>query len=220
VNKTIENQNNSNEEKHLELNQKKWDSWAPKFDTKRYSAFRYWQKKTISLTHLQPDQNFLDVGCGTGWAVLFAAHFLNAGGTAVGVDLSEKMIEKAQMNGEDVPNAKFYIANAEKMPLEDNFFDCIICTNSFHHYLHPNLVLAEMVRILKNKGRIYILDVGKDTFIFSFVNWIAKKTEPEHVNLYNTKEFKKLFSEANLSYVSTKLVLPLLMVRIAEKKAD
>jgi ubiquinone/menaquinone biosynthesis C-methylase UbiE len=206
------------EARHAELNQNLWDSWAPNFDKKRFGIFRILQKKAIALAKLQPDQNFLDVGCGTGWAVIQAAHAVGPGGTAIGIDLSEKMIERAVANGKDTPNARFHVANAELMPLEDNFFDCIICTNSFHHYLHPAVALAEMYRILKTAGRVIILDVEKDDTFMRFVDRVTQKFEPEHVSLYSKKEFQDLFESAGLAYTATKLVFPFLKAHMAEKR--
>jgi ubiquinone/menaquinone biosynthesis C-methylase UbiE len=204
---------------HSELNQKKWDSWALNFDKKRYGIFRYYQKSVVSLAKLQPSQYFLDVGCGTGWAVLYAAHLLTDGGKAFGIDLSPKMIEKAKGNGMEVANAEFYVANAEKMPFDKNLFDCVICTNSFHHYLHPDIVLTEIHRILRPGGRVYILDPVKDTPMMRLVNAIAKKVEPEHVNLYSKKEIQDLFDAASLKYVTTKWHF-YLRVRIGEKNSE
>jgi ubiquinone/menaquinone biosynthesis C-methylase UbiE len=205
--------------KHVQLNQKKWDSWAPNFDKKRYGLFRYYQKSVISLAQVKASQNFLDVGCGTGWAVLYAAHLLCDGGKAFGIDLSPKMIEKAKENGKEIANAEFYVANAEEMPFDENFFDRIICTNSFHHYLHPDVVLAEIRRILKPGGRVFILDPVKDTPIMRLVNTVAKKIEPEHVNLYNLKEIRTFFDVAHLKYVATKWHF-YLRVRVREKDLE
>ena len=53
------------------------------------------------------------------------------------------MIIKAREVAKGMENVKFYKASSEDLPLEDNFFDNIICTFSFHHYGHPEKALSE-----------------------------------------------------------------------------
>ena len=160
------------------------------------------QSKVISLLNIQPDVHFLDIGCGTGWAIGQAENLVDGKGLFYGVDLSPKMIEKAKTNFDGKDNFHFLQANSESIPLDDNFFDIIICTNSFHHYLHPDKTLKEMRRLLKSNGKLYILDPLANSWIIKFWDVLAKLKEPEHVKIYSTKEFQQLFQQAGLKYSS------------------
>ena len=206
-----------NEKEHIELNQQKWDSWAKSFDRKIYDFFRFMQKRTISLTTLKEKDYFLDIGCGTGWAVHNASKIVKENGKAFGIDLSPKMIEIAKANSPNNQNVFFFQANAENLPFEDNFFEFIICTNSFHHYLDPLKVLDEIFRVLKKEGEIYILDVTTDGFLAKMLDKRFQKTEKEHVKYYTTQEFKEFYAKANLKYIASKLILPFVKVHIAKK---
>ena len=194
------------ETKHVQMNEAMWDKWAEE-DTLdnngRNSKFlRAAQSKVISLLNLQPNVHFLDIGCGTGWAVGQAANLVKGNGLFYGVDLSPKMIEKAKNNFSGKDNFRFLQANSESIPLDDNFFDIIICTNSFHHYLHPDKALEEMHRLLKSGGKLYIVDPLADSWIVRFFDEMHKWIEPEHVKFYSTKEFQQLFEQAGLKYSS------------------
>ncbi len=150
------------ETKHVQMNEAMWDKWA-EADTLDNNGLqsrflRAAQSKVISLLNIQPNVHFLDIGCGTGWAVGQAANLVKGNGLFYGVDLSPKMIEKAKENFRGKDNFHFLQANSESIPLDDNFFDIIICTNSFHHYLHPDNALKEMRRLLKDGGKLYLLD--------------------------------------------------------------
>lgn len=131
--------------------------------------------------------------------------------------MSPKMIEKAKTNFSG-KNFHFLEANSESIPLNDNFFDIIICTNSFHHYLHPDKAISEMHRLLKNDGKVYILDITiPDGWLGRVLNKIHKMLEPEQVKIYSMKEFQHLFENAGLRYVSSQKIGTGMSAHIAER---
>jgi ubiquinone/menaquinone biosynthesis C-methylase UbiE len=207
------------EEKHIRLNEKMWNKWASSIDGKgwKYDSLRDAQGKLISLLDIKENIHFLDIGCGTGWAVGEAAKLVDNKGLFYGIDLSPKMIEKAKDKFGDKDNFHFIQANSESIPLNDNFFDVIICANSFHHYLNPDKALNEMFRLLKKGGKIYILDPTADNWIIKVADKIIKLVEPEHVKLYSTKEFQRLFENARLTHTSSQTIKTISKVHIGEK---
>ena len=87
----------------------------------------------------------LDVGCGNG--NLF--EMLQDGMYEMfGVDFSANMIAEAK--AKDIQDASFLVADAEMLPFGDDEFDIVVCNASFHHYVHPETVLREMHRVLKD----------------------------------------------------------------------
>lgn len=209
----------NNEEVHIKLNEKKWDRWAESVDGKgwKYDFLRQAQESVISLMDLKENVNFLDIGCGTGRALLLASELVNNKGLFYGVDLSSQMLAKAEENFKVYDNFHFIKANAESIPLEDNYFDLIMCTNSFHHYLNPVKALKEMYRILKPGGKVYILDPTSDNLIIKFADMIMRLIESEHVKMYSTKEFREFYSAAGLKYLKTATTKLHQKIHIAEK---
>jgi len=191
---------------HIKLNREKWDKWAGSYDNSdwRVSLLRKAQQYLVSILQIKNDVHFLDVGCGTGFAVEEVARSVNFSGEFYGVDLSQKMIDKAKINFSSSKNIHFIRADAESMPLYKNYFDIIICTNSFHHYLHPIRVLEMMHDLLRKDGKVYILDPTVDNWHGRVMNKILKIFEPEHVNFYSTDEFKQMFENVNLKYIDSK----------------
>jgi ubiquinone/menaquinone biosynthesis C-methylase UbiE len=193
------------ETRHTELNKKEWDERANTYDDKNRRAeyLRDTQSKLLFSLGIKKNVHFLDIGCGTGYAMGEAAKLIDFKGQFYGIDLSTKMVEKAKRNFQGRNNFHFLVANAESIPLHDNYFDIIICTNSFHHYLHPDKALSEMHRLLKSGGRIYILDPTADNWIIKILDITMKLKEPEHVKFYSTSEFKRIFKSAGLKYVES-----------------
>lgn len=205
--------------RHDELNASKWDERAKTFDDRRFNYFRWMQRKLVSSLNLKEGQRLLDLGCGTGWAVHYAASLVHQRGEFYGIDISPKMIEKAEAGSSGLQNIHFYKRGADQLPFDDDFFDFIISSNSFHHYFNPDKVLSEVYRVLKPGGRIYILDPTGDTFIVRMSDRRTHKKDPSHVKLYSTKEFWALFARAKLSHVASKSIWGVLFMKIhiAEK---
>lgn len=208
-----------NNSRHLQLNEAKWDKWADTLDKKnwRNEYLRNAQSQVISLLNLQAGVHFLDIGCGTGWAVGQVGKLVNDEGLFYGVDLSVKMIEKAKSNFSAREHLVFKQANVESIPLDSDFFDIIICTNSFHHYPNPVKALDEMNRLLRSGGTVYILDPTADSVLVKFIDKIIRMVEPEHVKMYSSKEFQELFAGAGLKYLSTNIMNGRDTIHIAQK---
>jgi len=196
------------------------DKWAETYDDKGWlhDMLRKAQSSTVNILDLKENTNFLDVGCGTGYALGEAAKLVNGIDEFYGVDLSSKMIEKAKANFNGKNNFHFITANSESIPLDNDFFDIILCTNSFHHYLHPDKVLNEFYRLLRKSGKVYILDPTADKWFTRIIEKIIKVFEPEHVKLYSTKEFQQLLSDAGFNYSTLEIKSKHDKIHIGEKK--
>jgi len=207
------------ESKHLKLNEAKWDRWAESVDGKGwiYDYLRKAQSRLVPILGVKENMNFLDIGCGTGWAIGQVTKLVNGTGSFYGVDLSVKMIEKAKENFKDNANIHFIRANSESIPLDDNLFDIIICTHSFHHYLNPDKALKEMHRILKEGGKLYLLDITADLWLLKVISKFTKLTSPEHVKFYTTREFKRFIISSGLTYAGCKKFKVYQKVHIGEK---
>jgi len=208
-----------NNSKHVQLNEAKWDAWADSLDKKnwRNDYLRSAQSQVISLLDIQPGVHFLDIGCGTGWAVGQVAKRVDDEGLFYGIDLSPKMVERAKSNFSGRDHLFFMQANVESIPLDSNLFDIIICTNSFHHYPNPVKALDEMYRLLRSGGRVFVLDPTADTWVTKIADKIIRIVEPEHVKMYSTREFQQMFNQAGLKYSNFKPVNGRESIHIGEK---
>ena len=89
-----------------------------------------------------------------------------------GLDLTPAMIEQAKKK--NIPNAEFVVGNCENFPFENNAFDAIICSNSFHHYPDPQAFFKSVKRCLRPGGRLVPRDVTSENKI---VLWFMDKIE-------------------------------------------
>lgn len=93
----------------------------------------------------------LEIGCGEGEISSLLAH-----GTKLytGIDPDEKAIRKAKKTYD---NVDFRIGNGESLEFGDSFFDLMLFTLSLHHQ-NSCAALKEAFRVLKNNGKLIILE--------------------------------------------------------------
>ena len=98
--------------------------------------------------------DLLDAGCGPAPMIsLLSEKYPDRHYT--GLDLTPAMIEEAKKK--NIPNAVFVVGDCENFPFEENSFDAIICSMSFHHYPNPQDFFDNAYRVLR-KGEILICD--------------------------------------------------------------
>lgn len=177
----------------------RFDRWARSYERGRMSRwFTSGQARAIQVLGLGPDDWLLDVGCGTGWAVVHAAQRL-PGGMACGIDLSPGMVARAQALAQGVHNVEFRVADAEAIPYPSGRFNAVICTNSFHHYAAPLKALQEMRRVLKPGGQLVILDSDRGRCLWvKLWDLFNSAFERGHVRYYTVTEVLQLLRGAGI----------------------
>lgn len=100
----------------------------------------------------------LDVACGTGEYAIYCAQKIKK---VCGVDLSNKMIEVAKKNANDLQleNISFEVQDVLKLSFESNHFSIVNCKSAFHHFDDYEKNICEMKRCCKRGGRISVLDI-------------------------------------------------------------
>lgn len=99
----------------------------------------------------------LDIGAGTG-VLCELAHACKPDLHYHAIDPFEGMLKYAK------PYVKRYIGVAEALPFEDHCFDGILMGEALHHFKDVDSALAEIVRVLKEDGKVFIYDFDRDTF--------------------------------------------------------
>ena len=93
----------------------------------------------------------LDVGCGKG---RFSKIMADKGAITTGIDPSEKMIEDAKK----IKNANFILGSATKLNFPDKSFDYVLSVEAVEHIPETEKAVKEMIRVLKDNGKIVIID--------------------------------------------------------------
>ena len=128
-----------------------------------------YKRESIALLGLQPGDSVLDVGCGAGDDVRLAAELVGPSGRAVGIDPSATMIGEAKRRGQPEP-VEFQQGDVYHLTFPDDSFDAVRADRVFQHLLDPLLALAEMMRVTRPGGVVYVADPDWETLVVDVPN--------------------------------------------------
>jgi ubiquinone/menaquinone biosynthesis C-methylase UbiE len=106
----------------------------------------------------------LEIGPGPGYLGL---EWLEAteGARLVGLEISLEMIALARRNAEEyglLSRVEYVAGDAHHLPFEDEGFDAVFTNGSLHEWARPEVVFAEIRRVLKPGGRFFVSDLRRD----------------------------------------------------------
>jgi SAM-dependent methyltransferase len=118
----------------------------------------------------------LDLGSGAGADVLISARRVAPSGRAIGLDMTDEMLELARANAAaaGVANAAFVKGYLEQLPLADASVDVVICSQLLHHFTDAEIpdVLRELDRVARR--RVIVSDLRRSWLAacgFWLVTW-------------------------------------------------
>jgi demethylmenaquinone methyltransferase/2-methoxy-6-polyprenyl-1,4-benzoquinol methylase len=123
---------------------------------------RTWKRFAVSVSGVKSGDKVLDVAGGSGDLSRLFAKKVGATGQVVLTDINASMLsvgrDRLIDDGAAVPTLQ---CDAEKLPFPDNYFDCVIVAFGLRNMTHKDKALAEMRRVLKNGGRLLVLEFSQ-----------------------------------------------------------
>lgn len=156
---------------------------------------------TLELMELQPADNMLDVGCGSGWLARLIAQRVTQG-RVVGMDVSDEMVRharRATSSDDRFAHVMFFVGGVDEIPWEANFFTRAISVESAYYWPEPARGLAEIFRVLREGGSAWVLiNYYRDNPYCH--QWGAVFNVPAH--LLSAEEWAAMFRSAGFTGVA------------------
>ncbi|MFA5098075.1 MAG: class I SAM-dependent methyltransferase [Candidatus Margulisiibacteriota bacterium] len=179
---------------------------------------RYGMDRASAYSHiaglLLPLQSkVLEIGTGRGVTAAFLA---KSQGSITTVDVSDSDTRTALLNAahdKTLDRISYCVCDAVSLPFLEKEFDHSVSINGFHHFSNPKAVMAEMLRVTKNK--IVVADFSESGFeIIRAIHAMDGNTHEEHNN--DTGLIGRIFRE--LGYEPERHDTPNFVVYVVDKK--
>lgn len=133
-------------------------------DLMSFGIHRIWKRFTIDCSGVRRGQRVLDLAGGTGDLAAKFSRMVGEQGQVVLADINDSMLKMGREKLRDrgiVGNVSYLQANAEALPLPDNYFDCITIAFGLRNVTDKDKALRSMFRVLKPGGRLLVLEFSK-----------------------------------------------------------
>ncbi len=157
----------------------------------------------VIIPHLQENFKVLDVGCGFGE---FSNFIINNEETKKGVNIIgvEKLVR---------PNSLIKVEQmvTNKLPFDNNSFDCVMLLDVLHHEQDWSNLLNECIRVSKNLVIIKDHQVTSKLSYYRicFLDWLANK--PYGIlclyRYFKADQWRKIFESKNMKIIQEELTL-------------
>jgi demethylmenaquinone methyltransferase/2-methoxy-6-polyprenyl-1,4-benzoquinol methylase len=143
-----------------------FDSVASKYDVMNdvmsMGMHRAWKAYTVAVANLREGDKVLDIAGGTGDLARAFAKQVGPTGHVVHTDINEAMLrtgrDRLLDDGLALPTS---ICDAEQLPFRTGSFDLVSVAFGLRNMTHKELALAEMARVLREGGRLLVLEFSK-----------------------------------------------------------
>jgi ubiquinone/menaquinone biosynthesis C-methylase UbiE len=151
----------------------------------------------VEFSGARATDTVLDVACGPGLVVCAFAPMVQH---ATGIDITPAMLERARAHAAErgLSNVTWRLGDVLPLPWPDGAFTLVSSRFAFHHFLDPQAVLREMVRVCAPGGTILVVDPAPAPDKVDAYNRMERLRDPSHARALTLAEHLDLFSEAGL----------------------
>ncbi len=157
-----------------------FDRIAPVYDLMNLiiSGFQEprWRRRAVAATGLEPGMAAIDVATGTGKVAASLGDRVGPLGRVLGVDLSPRMIERANATFGDRAHLEFVTGDAMDLPADDATFDAATIAFGMRNLPDYERGFAEMRRVVRPGGRVVCLEIARPNHLIARIArvWFEK----------------------------------------------
>src|SRR5438874_4197061 len=151
------------------------------------------------------DERAVDSGTGAGTLALALAPLVRE---VVGVDIVPELLERGRRGAPE--NVTFVEGDATKLPFETGSFDLSCTRRTLHHIAHPEPAIAELARVTKPGGRVFVDDqiAPVDPLDALDLDRFERARDPSHTRTLPDVDLRQLFEANGRVLIRTRFQTP------------
>jgi ubiquinone/menaquinone biosynthesis C-methylase UbiE len=175
------------------------NTWDKRFHTPTLSSFL---EKLVPQFGLEPGQNILDVGTGTGILIPYLIRAVGPAGSVTAIDYSENMIQICKTKHSHLKNVTVELKNIEEDAFPTETFDAVTCFGLFPHLENKQKALQNINHLLKPEGTLIIAHALSSEQLKAHHNNASSAVV--HDMLLKEAEMKQLLEQTGFTEISIK----------------
>jgi ubiquinone/menaquinone biosynthesis C-methylase UbiE len=190
-------------------NWEKWEEWLK-------PSYRCFNRLFLKISGIKAADKVLDLGCGAGYVADLAAELVGSGGSILGIDKAQEMIDVAVARAKAlrVSNVSFETREMSSLPFEEASFDVVTARFALMFVPDIQVTLSEVFRVLKKSGRL-VASVWGNLEKNPLPRNVLKEyydlpspdlSTPGHFRFANSGDLGKLFASAGFSEVTDRAI--------------
>lgn len=143
-----------------------YDAASDSYDHPVNSFWDRYGRRTIERLHLDPGGRVLDACCGSGASAIPAAQAVGPRGFVLGVDLAERLLERARAKAKahTLANVEFRAGDMLDLGFEGADFDAVVCVFGIFFVPDMEAAIRELWRLVRPGGELAITTWGPRFF--------------------------------------------------------
>ena len=142
------------------------------FDVKRIEVLESkdrekWQKPEDIMRYLELSVSHVvaDLGCGTGY---FSVPISSKVKKVYAIDVQKEMLDylEKKVQKDHIKNIETLLSTDNVIPLENESVNVLLSVNTMHEFQNRDRIIKEIYRVIKQTGRIVIVDFKKENTKF------------------------------------------------------
>jgi len=193
------------DEQHADATQARFSVTAEKLAELEESRREVLRERVRRFLEPKGDERVLDAGAGTGGFAFAVAPLVR---DVVAADLVPEMLEAGRARAAEFPNVTFVEADVTRLPFEDGVFDIAATFRTLHHVARPELVVAELARVIGFRGTLLVVDqiAPADPLIAFELDRFERARDPSHTRLLPDVDVRSLLDANGLVLARSEVV--------------